>query len=225
MTGFEPGLLGRRVVLQTSGGARIPMDVDRWRAESGAGDEPLLAACTGPTIDLGCGPGRLTAALTARGVVTLGVDISPVAVALTRRRGGSAVRRDLFDRLPGEGRWRHALLADGNIGIGGDPVALLLRVAELLAPGGTALVEVEPPGTGMFSDRVRLAEENGVARRAAADGRRPGEWFRWAWLDAASLARIAPPCGLAPAWTGYRAGRWFAALVRPVPSAADVTES
>ena len=32
------------------------------------------------------------------------------------------LRRDLFAPLPGEGRWHHVLLADGNIGIGGDPV-------------------------------------------------------------------------------------------------------
>ena len=35
------------------------------------------------------------------------------------------VRRDLFGALPGEGTWSHVLLADGNIGIGGDPVTLL----------------------------------------------------------------------------------------------------
>ena len=41
------------------------------------------------------------------------------------RRGGAALRRDVFAPLPGEGRWYTALLADGNVGIGGDPVALL----------------------------------------------------------------------------------------------------
>jgi hypothetical protein len=32
----------------------------------------------------------------------------------TLSRGVSALRRDLFDRLAGEGRWHTALLADGT---------------------------------------------------------------------------------------------------------------
>ena len=36
-----------------------------------------------------------------------------------------ALRAASSTRCPGEGRWETALLADGNIGIGGDPVALL----------------------------------------------------------------------------------------------------
>jgi hypothetical protein len=46
--------------------------------------------------------------------------------------------------LPAEGRWGTALLADGNIGIGGDPDAMLVRCRELLRPGGLLLVEADP---------------------------------------------------------------------------------
>ena len=53
----------------------------------------------------------------------------PEAVAQTPDRGVAAIRRNVFDALPGEGRWRTALLADGNIGIGGDPAALLRRLS------------------------------------------------------------------------------------------------
>ncbi|TVT09230.1 methyltransferase domain-containing protein [Amycolatopsis bartoniae] len=204
MTGFEPGLLGRRVCLELGDGSRISLPVDRWWAPSDGGDELLLRRCTGPTVDLGCGPGRLTAALTDRGIPALGVDISPVAVALTRGRGAAAVCRNLFDRLPGEGRWRHALLADGNIGIGGDPGALLHRVGELLAPGGTALVEVERPGTGLRRGHVRLT----------GDGHPPGEWFAWAWLGVESLREVVGASGLVPRWFAERGGRWFAGLVK-----------
>ncbi len=154
---------GERRADRTAGGTR-------W-TEPSEGDDVLLDACSGPTVDLGCGPGRLTAALAGRGVVALGVDSSRTAVGLTRRRGGSALQRDIFDRLPGEGRWRHALLADGNIGIGGDPAGLLRRTARLIAADGDILVELEPPGQGLRHERVRL---------------RPGHadvaWFTWAWV-------------------------------------------
>ena len=55
--------------------------------------------------------------------------------------------RDVFDTLPGEGRWSTALLADGNVGIGGDPVALLRRLCDVLSPVGRVVAELASPGT------------------------------------------------------------------------------
>ena len=57
-----------------------------------------------------------------RGPPALGVDSSTAAVEMTRRRGGTAIRRDLFAPFPAEGSWEQILLTDGNIGIGGNPV-------------------------------------------------------------------------------------------------------
>ncbi|MDQ7805167.1 class I SAM-dependent methyltransferase [Amycolatopsis sp. A133] len=200
---FDRGLLGHRCWLELANGDRIELPVERWTAPS-EGDDVLLDACSGPTVDLGCGPGRLTAALAGRGVVALGVDSSRTAVGLTRRRGGSALQRNLFDRLPGEGRWRHALLADGNIGIGGDPAALLRRTAQLIAADGDVLVELEPPGHGLRHERVRL---------------RPGHadvaWFTWAWVGVDAIAEVAARAGLRVGWTTRCGQRWFARLERP----------
>lgn len=202
MKGFEPGLLGQRCWLELAGGTRIELPIERWRARPERGDDLLLRHCTGPTLDVGCGPGRLTVELMHRGVIALGIDVSAVAVDLTRAKGAPAIRRDVFGRLPGEGRWRHVLLADGNVGIGGNPVRLLRRVAELLRTGGSALVEIDPPGSGLRQDRVRVS------------GSRSG-WFAWAWLGADAVERTAREAGLVTGWIRQRGDRWFAELVRP----------
>lgn len=205
MIDFEPGLLGRRCWLELATGERIVLSTERWRALPDPGDELLLSSCVGPTLDIGCGPGRLTAALTERGIAALGMDVSAVAVRLTIEAGAPAVRRDVFDPQPAEGRWRHALLADGNIGIGGDPVRLLGRVRELLCTGGSALVEVDPPGTGLRNGRVRVSTVDGVGAR----------WFDWAWLGADAAPSAAAEAGLATSWVREAGGRWFTELVRP----------
>ena len=200
-TEFDPGLLGEHCWLECANGERVVLPVTRWRDEPDGADELLLAACLGPTLDIGCGPGRLVDALTQRGVVALGIDISPVAVELTMARGAPALRRDVFERLPGEGRWRHVLLADGNIGIGGDPVVLLRRASQLLRPGGSVLVELDPPGTGLLRHQVRLS---------SVDGR--GEWFDWAHVGPDGLDETAALASLSTRWLTERDGRWFAEL-------------
>jgi SAM-dependent methyltransferase len=181
------------------------LDVRAWTDDADEADLFLLEMCTRPTLDLGCGPGRLVAALAVRGVPALGVDLSPHAVALARRRGAAAVVRDLFAPLPGEGRWSYALLADGNVGIGGDPARLLARTAQLLGPDGVLLAEVSP-------DDV---DRRGLVRIAAGDGpaSRP---FAWAELGATALESIATSAGwhVVRDWSPGR-GRRVLSLVPP----------
>ncbi|MDI2031817.1 class I SAM-dependent methyltransferase [Saccharopolyspora sp. TS4A08] len=194
---FDAALRGATATLRTSDGASRPLPGRRWSAAPEAADRHVLASCTGPVLDIGCGPGRLTEALTRAGVPCLGIDSSPLAVAMTVRRGAMALRRDVFGPLPGEGGWGEALLIDGNIGIGGDPRALLGRVRRLLRPGGAAWVEVEPPGTGIWCGT------------AVVDAAGPGRSFGWARVGAEAIAGLAP--GFVPRVIAV-GGRWFAEL-------------
>ncbi|NUR70936.1 MAG: methyltransferase domain-containing protein [Hamadaea sp.] len=167
------------------------------------GDRGVLDRCAGPTLDVGCGPGRLAAALTATGITALGIDLSPTAVRLARRRGAHAVSGDVFGPVPGAGTWRHALLIDGNIGIGGDPARLLRRCAELIGPDATVLVETDPPGAACWSGPVVLH-----------DGDRESTPFPWALVAADRLAGPAADAGFTVRETWNEEGRWFACLGR-----------
>lgn len=179
-----------------------PVPVDRWLRDADTSDLPLLDHCTGPTLDVGCGPGRLTAALVRRGVPALGIDLSDRAVSMTIDRGGLALRRDVFTPTPGERRWQHILLADGNIGIGADPVRLLARCAELLAPGGSLLLDLDPPGYGLVTATTRV--------HAAGISSRP---FRWSRLGVDVVTAVSAPAGLLPQQVWRSGDRWQACLV------------
>jgi SAM-dependent methyltransferase len=183
-------------------GRTVALPLAAWTGGARPGDHGLLDRCAEPTLDLGCGPGRLTALLTGRGVPALGIDIAPYAVAVARRRGGLALHRDLFGPLPGEGRWRRVLLADGNIGIGGDPAALLRRCAQLLHPRGRLLCETDPPGTGLIPTRLRLEPPSGPA----------STWLPWAHADSDAVATLAAAAGLAAVGRWSEHGRWFTVL-------------
>jgi SAM-dependent methyltransferase len=162
----------------------------------------MLARVRGTTLDLGCGPGRLVVELARRGVHALGVDISADAVHLARRAGAAVLRRSLFCPLPGEGLWDSVLLADGNVGIGGDPAALLRRCRALLAPGGRAVVELEEPGTGLVCTRLRLER-----------GAEATSWFDWASMGVDAVPAPAAAAGLRVHECWERSGRWFATLL------------
>jgi SAM-dependent methyltransferase len=188
------------VVRDEDGGAR-PLPLEIWLGVAGAADRRVLERARGPVLDIGCGPGRHVHALARRGVLAVGIDISSVAVALARRRGATVIEASIFDRVPGAGAWRTALLLDGNIGIGGHPEALLRRAAALLAPGGAVLAELAPPGAGADSRRVRLE-----------DGLTVSHWFAWASVAVDAIDGPAAAAGLCVAERWADEGRWFAAL-------------
>jgi SAM-dependent methyltransferase len=174
-----------------------------WDRPADEDDLAMLARCVGPTLDVGCGPGRLTAALAEQGSVVLGIDVVEAAVGLTRDRGGPALRRDVFDAVPGEGRWQTALLADGNLGIGGDPVALLTRLREVLDPRGRIVAEVAAPGTPRTDDWATL--ECGAEERV----------IRWSVVGIDAIERVAAHAGLAVVELLRCGARWCTVLEAP----------
>ena len=184
---------------------RLP--VSRWAGRVTRGDRFVLERCRGATVDLGCGPGRLAAELAARGHEVLGVDLAPAAVARARHRGIRALQRDVFGALPHEGRWDTALLADGNIGIGGDPVALLRRARRLVHAGGRVVVDLAAPGTGLRVHRLHL--------RAGGLSSTP---FAWAELGSDAVEHAGASAGLAVSEVARSGARWVAVLV-PVAAA------
>jgi SAM-dependent methyltransferase len=191
---YDRALGGERCWIRLEGGQVRPLPAHRWLGArngdaSGAADDAfddvVTRMCVGPTIELGCGPGRLVARLTRRGVPALGIDRSATAIRLAGRGGAPALLGDVFEPLPGTGRWQTVLLADGNVGLGGDPRRILGRAAELLARGGRCVAEFDTEVIGIRPRWVRLESTHDV-----------GPWFRWASVGADSAATLAAQVGL-----------------------------
>ena len=157
------------------------MDVARWNAEADLVDLSLLASVTGPVLDVGCGPGRMVRAARDLGLETLGIDVSPTAIDIATDAGLPVLLGSVFDAVPGEGQWHTALLADGNIGIGGDVTRMLARCSELIADAGEIVVEIHPDAD---HDRIftgRLVDTQG----------HESEEFPWAEIGLSAIMRRA----------------------------------
>jgi SAM-dependent methyltransferase len=179
--------------LRRADGGRLPLDVARWCARPDAADRTVLGRCAGSVLDIGCGPGRMVTALARDDRPSLGIDTAPAAVRRTRDDGGAALLRSVFQELPGEGWWGSTLLIDGNVGIGGDPAALLRRVRRLTTQGGLLLAEAAPaPADAEERFEVRIDDGTGPT----------GPAFPWARLGQEALRARAEQCG----WTTV--GRW-----------------
>jgi SAM-dependent methyltransferase len=177
----------------------------RWGRHASTSDELVLQRAAPPVLDIGCGPGRHVVALAEAGVPALGIDITRVALCAARARGALVLERSVFDRVPAAGRWGTCLLLDGNIGIGGDPASLLRRVVRLMRPGGSAIVELAPPGLRRSTCTVRLEF-----------GSHAGPWFEWAQVAIDDVDVLASRAG-AHVHDRWRSDdeRWFATFGGP----------
>ena len=200
---YAAALEGARLHAVLDDGRAVPLPTARWLGELGEADRAVLAQAVGPVLDVGCGPGRHVAHLTAHGVLALGIDASRPAVRSARERGAAVVWSDVFGTVPAAGSWHTALVLDGNIGIGGDPVRLLRRVRELVAPGGRILLELEPPGTPTGPLEVRLRCGDAVSAP-----------LPWATVGADRVSRIASQTALRVMDLFCSERRWFAMLRR-----------
>jgi len=190
-------------MVRRADGRAEPLPLARWLGPVDDADARLLRRVEGSVLDIGCGPGRHVAELQRAGHPCLGIDLSPVAVEITRGRGAVAFHGSVFEAVPDAGSWDTALLLDGNIGIGGEPATLLERACELLVPGGAVLAELDPPGARTVVTRVRLEAPGLVS-----------EWFPWAHVSVDTVAEVAAEAGLEPDWTMRSGERWFTALRR-----------
>jgi SAM-dependent methyltransferase len=183
-------------------GTVAAMDVARWSADADAVDLRLLRSMRGPVLDIGCGPGRMVKAAVGLGRQALGIDVSPTVVRRARAAGLPVIECSVFGDVPAAGSWRTLLLVDGNIGIGGDPAALLRRCRELLHPHGEVVVEAHPS-----PERERAFEGSVIGD----DGLRSAV-FPWAEVGAVALARIARAEGLRTVQCWSEDGRTFCRL-------------
>ncbi|WP_030606016.1 class I SAM-dependent methyltransferase [Streptomyces fulvoviolaceus] len=201
--------------LRRADGWLLPLEVERWCARADRVDLDVLDRCEGAVLDVGCGPGRLVAELAARSRTVLGIDVSATAVDRTVRLGGPALRRSVFEPLPGEGRWGTVLLMDGNVGIGGDPCALLDRAAQVLAPGGLLIAETSPV------DVDERAEVQVVDITLTPSGA-----FPWARLGTPALLRYADRTRWRAVDQWATGGRRFLALrSRSASSSAEAPDN
>lgn len=142
-------------------------EYDRTAEDAAAVIELLGLARGARVIDAGCGFGRFTAALSEQGCETVGVDISPAAIAEAERRcpGPTYLVADLTEPLPeGVGPFDALLSMYSSYGYGAtveEDEAMLAAFHRALKPGGRLLMQL----SDLERSRFRLRTDEGVVVR------------------------------------------------------------
>ncbi len=169
--------------------------IERFRTMAAAGDDldgearfmDALLARGARVLDAGCGPGRLGAALSARGHTVVGVDVDPVLIEAARadHPGPEWLVADLASLELAGAPFDAAVLA-GNVLVfvaPGTELQVLARVAAHVRPDGAV-------ATGFATTRDYRVSD--LDRDAAAVGlrleHRFATWDLRAWHDEADWA-------------------------------------
>ena len=118
-------------------------------------------------VDVGCGPGAMTAALAGHGARMTGIDPGTAAIAAVRERAPDCTfEAGLAERLPfADGAFDGAVILNALHHVP-DPRAALDEAARVVVPEGRIVV-VEPLAEGSFFAALRPVEDETAIRAAA----------------------------------------------------------
>ncbi len=161
----------------------------------------------GRTLDIGCGPGRVTLPLQRRGVDVVGLDHSPLAVRICRKRGVTDVRLLSVTQVSANrlGTFDTILLIGNNFGLFGNYKRarwMLRRLHRMTTPSGRILAESTDPYA--TDDPIELAYQKRNRERGRMSGQYrhreryrnlKGSWFDWLFVSRDEMREIVAGTG------------------------------
>jgi SAM-dependent methyltransferase len=180
-----------------------------WRPHETA----ALEHARGRVLDIGCNAGRHALYLQQRGLEVVGVDVSPLAIAVARERGLAHAEVLSIDELTSElGTFDTLLMLGNNFGLFGSKSKarrLLRRFKRLTRPGATLIVETLNVYETEDLDHLAYLAANRRRGRMSGQIRMRGRykrfvtpWFDYLMVSPSEMAELV-------AGTGWRVTKLF----------------
>jgi SAM-dependent methyltransferase len=176
--------------------------VRRWHAP----ERRALRLVRGRVLDVGCGAGRVALELQRRGHKVVGIDPSPLAVEVCRRRGVADARvlglRDVDESL---GRFDTVVLFGNNFGLLGDARKARTRLrrlrgvtnegARVLAASGDPHATRNPAHLAYLERNVRRGRLAGQIRFRVRHRRAATPYFDFLFVSREEMGELADAGG------------------------------
>ena len=177
----------------------------------------------GRVLDVGLGAGRHALWLQERGHEVVGIDVSPMALEVSRLRGVRDCRlMDVRELTFPDARFETVLLLGANLGIMGDVPEIrgaLRGLHRVTSEDGIIIGSSRDPT--QTDDPAHLAYHEMNRRRGKPPGLirlrigfqgRFGDWFQMLWMSQEELAEIVEPTGWAISRVYSEASDYIAVL-------------
>jgi SAM-dependent methyltransferase len=169
-------------------------------------EQQAIQESKGRVLDVGLGAGRHALWLQERGHEVVGIDVSPLALEVSRLRGVRDCRlMDVRELAFPDASFDTVLMLGANLGIMGDVDEIrrtLIELRRVTAEDGiiighsrNPLNTDEPAHLAYHEMNRRRGKPPGLVRIRIGFQGRFGEWFHLLWMSQEELAEIIEPTG------------------------------
>jgi SAM-dependent methyltransferase len=187
----------------SSGPAAYLRDPSYWAPHERAS---LERHAHGRVLDIGCNAGRHALYLQQQGLDVLGVDVSPLAIAVAKDRGLENAQVLSIDELAaGLGMFETILMLGNNFGLFASPAKarrLLRRFKTLTRPGATLIAESlnvyetrDPDHLAYLAANRKRGRMSGQIRMRARYKRYVTPWFDYLMVSPAEMEALLEGAG------------------------------
>lgn len=192
---YLEGRRGEELIERNDGYIALSAGGETYFAEPSGHQRTIADRARGRVLDVGCGAGRYGLYLEGRGLEVVGIDVSPFAVDVCRRRGMRDVRvLSIEDVSASLGQFDTVLMLGHNLALLGSARRarrILRRLLQVVSPDGVILGDTLDPY--QTDDAIHLAyhAENRAKGRMSGQIRMRVRYktYKSPWFDYLFLSR------------------------------------
>jgi len=200
------GRAAHELIERSDGYIDVSAGTDTYFAEPSGAQRLVLDRSVGRVLDVGCGAGRHALYLQARGREVVGIDVSPLAIEVCRRRGLRDARAISVEEVDASlGSFDTVIMLGNNLSLLGSAAGakrILKRLHRVVVPGGRIVGETLDPYQSGDPDHLAYHAENrskgrmgGQIRMRVRYKKYKSPWFDYLFLSRGELEALLEGTG------------------------------